>query len=110
MRRAPRGEDRGTGLAAAARHRGRTQSRGGQDRARESAGHPGRASPRAAGGHRAAATPDRQLMAALFTSLAMLAFAGNSLLCRMALKATAIDPASFTPLPIVSRAPTLWLT
>ncbi len=48
-------------------------------------------------------------MAALFTFLAMLAFAGNSLLCRMALKATAIDPASFTTIRIVSGALTLWL-
>jgi drug/metabolite transporter (DMT)-like permease len=32
----------------------------------------------------------------------MLAFAGNSLLCRLALKHTAIDPASFTTIRIVS--------
>ena len=31
---------------------------------------------------------------AILTLLAMLAFAGNSLLCRMALKHTAIDPAT----------------
>jgi hypothetical protein len=29
------------------------------------------------------------------TSLAMFAFAGNSLLCRVALKGTTIDPATF---------------
>lgn len=32
----------------------------------------------------------------LLTILAMIAFAGNSLLCRLALKETSIDPASFT--------------
>lgn len=43
------------------------------------------------------------------TTLAMIAFAGNSLLCRLALQQTAIDPASFTTLRIVSGALTLWL-
>lgn len=45
----------------------------------------------------------------ILTSLAMLAFAGNSLLCRMALKHTAIDPASFTTIRLISGAVTLWL-
>ena len=44
-----------------------------------------------------------------FTLLAMLAFAGNSLLCRIALKHTAIDAASFTLVRIASGAVTLWL-
>ncbi len=39
----------------------------------------------------------------------MTAFAGNSLLCRMALKATRIDAASFTVIRIVSGALVLWL-
>ena len=43
------------------------------------------------------------------TSLAMVAFAGNSLLCRLALKHTAIDPASFTWIRIGSGAVVLWL-
>ena len=43
------------------------------------------------------------------TLLAMLAFAGNSLLCRVALKHTAIDAASFTSIRIVSGAMALWL-
>lgn len=43
------------------------------------------------------------------TVLAMLAFASNSLLCRLALKHTSIDPASFTTVRIVSGALTLWL-
>lgn len=38
------------------------------------------------------------------TVLALLAFAGNSLLCRAALRDTAIDPASFTLLRLVSGA------
>jgi drug/metabolite transporter (DMT)-like permease len=40
----------------------------------------------------------------LLTALAMLAFAGNSLLCRIALRDTAIDAASFTAIRIVSGA------
>lgn len=43
------------------------------------------------------------------TLLAMTAFAGNSLLCRLALKHTAIDPVSFTSLRLASGALTLWL-
>jgi drug/metabolite transporter (DMT)-like permease len=46
---------------------------------------------------------------ALLTALAMLAFAGNSLLCRMALKLTTIDPASFASVRLVSGALALWL-
>ncbi len=40
----------------------------------------------------------------LLTLLAMLAFAGNSLLCRMALKHTAIDAASFTTIRLLSAS------
>jgi drug/metabolite transporter (DMT)-like permease len=43
------------------------------------------------------------------TVLALLAFAGNSLLCRIALRDTAIDPASFTGLRLASGALALWL-
>ena len=39
----------------------------------------------------------------------MIAFAGNSLLCRMALKHTAIDPATFTSIRVLSGAIALWL-
>ena len=45
----------------------------------------------------------------LLTLLALVAFAGNSLLCRLALKDTGIDPASFTAIRIASGALTLWL-
>jgi len=43
------------------------------------------------------------------TALAMVAFAGNSLLCRLALRQTAIDAASFTLVRIVSGALCLWI-
>jgi drug/metabolite transporter (DMT)-like permease len=43
------------------------------------------------------------------TLLAMIAFAGNSLLCRIALKHTGIDAASFTAIRLVSGAVVLWL-
>jgi drug/metabolite transporter (DMT)-like permease len=41
--------------------------------------------------------------------LAMIAFAGNSLLCRMALKDTRIDAATFTSVRLISGALMLWL-
>ncbi|MEQ8663715.1 MAG: EamA family transporter, partial [Gammaproteobacteria bacterium] len=43
------------------------------------------------------------------TALAMLAFAGNSLLCRVALRDTAIDWTSFTAIRLAAGALTLWL-
>ena len=43
------------------------------------------------------------------TSLAMIAFASNSLLCRVALKHTGIDAASFTTIRLTSGALMLWL-
>ena len=45
----------------------------------------------------------------LLTTLAMLAFAGNSLLCRLALAGTSIDAGTFTTVRIVSGALTLWI-
>jgi drug/metabolite transporter (DMT)-like permease len=45
----------------------------------------------------------------ILTLLAMIAFASNSLLCRLALKQTAIDAASFTLIRIASGAVVLWL-
>jgi drug/metabolite transporter (DMT)-like permease len=45
-----------------------------------------------------------QIRIVLLTALAMVAFAGNSLLCRIALKETAIDPASFTSIRLLSGA------
>lgn len=43
------------------------------------------------------------------TTLTMFAFAGNSLFCRMALKETGIDAASFTSVRLLSGALALWL-
>src|SRR5947207_2296781 len=45
----------------------------------------------------------------LLTALAMVAFAGNSLLCRLALKHTTIDAATFTFVRILSGAVCLWI-
>ena len=45
----------------------------------------------------------------LLTTLAMTAFAGNSLLCRVVLKQTEIDAASFTTIRLIAGALTLWL-
>ncbi len=45
----------------------------------------------------------------VLTSLAMIAFAGNSLLCRVALRDTGIDAASFTTVRLASGALALWL-
>ena len=47
--------------------------------------------------------------AILLTALAMLAFAANSILCRIALERTAIDPASFTAIRLISGAAMLWI-
>ena len=46
---------------------------------------------------------------ALLTVLAMIAFAGNSLLCRAALIHSGIDAASFTTIRLIAGALTLWL-
>lgn len=48
-------------------------------------------------------------LTAFLTTLALAAFAGNSLLCRAALRDTPIDAASFTALRIASGALVLWL-
>lgn len=43
------------------------------------------------------------------TTLAMIAFASNSLLCRLALKHTRLDAASFTTIRLISGGVILWL-
>lgn len=45
----------------------------------------------------------------LLTSIALCAFAANSVLCRLALRETSIDAATFTTVRIVSGALALWL-
>ncbi|MDP3701768.1 MAG: DMT family transporter [Hylemonella sp.] len=49
------------------------------------------------------------LRLSVLTVLALLAFAGNSLLCRAALQHTPIDAASFTTIRLIAGALTLWL-
>jgi len=46
---------------------------------------------------------------AFLTALALVAFAGNSILCRLALGSHLIDPAGFTAVRLGSGALTLWL-
>lgn len=58
---------------------------------------------------RASADPPSPIRLTMLVALAMLAFAGNSLLCRLALRDTAIDAASFTTVRLVSGALALWL-
>jgi drug/metabolite transporter (DMT)-like permease len=45
----------------------------------------------------------------LIAGFVLLAFAANSVLCRLALRDTSIDPASFTAIRLLSGAVTLWL-
>jgi drug/metabolite transporter (DMT)-like permease len=52
---------------------------------------------------------DRAGRLLILTSLTMIAFAANSILCRLALETTSIDPATFTVIRLVSGAATLWL-
>jgi drug/metabolite transporter (DMT)-like permease len=47
--------------------------------------------------------------AALAAAFALLAFAANSILCRMALRQASIDPATFTSVRLISGAVTLWI-
>jgi len=47
------------------------------------------------------------MTALLYTSVAMIAFAGNSLICRLALRDDAIDPSSFTAIRLGAGALTL---
>ena len=56
-----------------------------------------------------ASDPPRPLTTVLLTSLALVAFALNSVLCRQALGPRAIDAASFTTLRVASGAATLVL-
>jgi len=55
------------------------------------------------------AAKSREAAVIALTALAMLAFAANSILCRVALDRTQIDPASFTVIRLISGAVTLWI-
>ncbi|HEX9271279.1 MAG TPA: EamA family transporter, partial [Candidatus Binatia bacterium] len=46
---------------------------------------------------------------AVLTVLALIAFASNSVFCRLALGEFAIDPASYTAARLISGALTLWV-
>ncbi len=63
--------------------------------------------PTTSGGPKHQSMPTARIVA--LTALTMIAFAGNSLLCRVALKHTGIDAASFTAIRLISGALTLWL-
>ncbi len=59
--------------------------------------------------HAGTDAPSAQLRTSLHTALALLAFAANSVLCRLALGNGAIDAASFTAIRLTAGAATLWL-
>ena len=52
---------------------------------------------------------DRRMRVIVYATLAMVAFAANSVLCRLALRRAAIDPASFSTIRLISGAGTLLL-
>jgi len=52
---------------------------------------------------------NNKLYIILLTAFALVAFAANSIICRMALGGTAIDPASFTTIRLASGAMVLWV-
>lgn len=53
--------------------------------------------------------PNHPIKALVLTAMALMAFAANSVLCRLALGAQAIDAASFTTIRLVSGAVLLWV-
>jgi drug/metabolite transporter (DMT)-like permease len=54
-------------------------------------------------------SPAKGTATAALTVLALIAFAANSVLCRLALGESAIDPASYTAVRLITGAITLWL-
>ncbi|THF25819.1 DMT family transporter [Pseudomonas atacamensis] len=52
---------------------------------------------------------NRSQRAFALTTIAMVAFAANSVLCRLALRSNAIDPVSFTSIRLMSGALMLWM-
>jgi drug/metabolite transporter (DMT)-like permease len=53
--------------------------------------------------------PSKNIATVLLTILALIAFAANSVICRLALGEATIDPASYTAIRLTSGAITLWL-
>jgi drug/metabolite transporter (DMT)-like permease len=54
-------------------------------------------------------TSKKNTRTAFLTVLALISFAANSVLCRLALEEPAIDPASYTAVRLITGAITLWL-
>ncbi|MET0503575.1 MAG: DMT family transporter [Candidatus Binatia bacterium] len=54
-------------------------------------------------------SPTKETTTVVFTGLAVIAFAANSVLCRLALGESAIDPGSYTAVRLLTGAITLWL-
>jgi drug/metabolite transporter (DMT)-like permease len=54
-------------------------------------------------------SPGKRISTASLTILALIAFAANSILCRLALGESVIDPASYTAVRLITGAMTLWL-
>jgi drug/metabolite transporter (DMT)-like permease len=52
---------------------------------------------------------ERKSATAALTTLALIAFAGNSVFCRLALAGPIIDPASYTAVRLIAGAVTLWI-
>jgi len=52
---------------------------------------------------------ERKSATAVLTVLALIAFAGNSVFCRLALAGPIIDPASYTAVRLITGAVTLWI-
>lgn len=64
--------------------------------------------PGARGGLSRAGPPPNAMLTALLTIAALIAFAGNSVICRAALENGAIDPASFSSIRIISGIAVLY--
>ncbi len=52
---------------------------------------------------------EKEITTATLTVFALIAFAANSVLCRLALGQSAIDPASYTAVRLITGAITLWI-
>jgi hypothetical protein len=54
-------------------------------------------------------SPEKKATTVSLTVVALIAFASNSVLCRLALGEAAIDPASYTAVRLITGAVTLWM-
>ena len=60
-------------------------------------------------GHQLQRSSAKGTATAVLTILALIAFAGNSVFCRLALAGPIIDPASYTAIRLITGAVTLWI-